>query len=394
MICKKCGTPLKQGCLYCSKCGAEVQIVPDYNILEDDILDSFIGDGDLIKNNTKRQETDSEKAKSPEAKKRSKDIFDSIFHVKRRFSLICTAVILLAAIGFLSAYIGHLKVQNSNSSEYQYEKGMEAYEQGKYADAVEHLSAALNLDSDNVSIAFALIDAWTANEQTDLAENYLKNFINSHSDSKDQYNAYEKLISVYVADGAYDKIEALYASTSDQDILNLLSEYYISPPVLSQTTGTYTDDLKITISDSNGNDIYYTLDGSDPVKNGQTYRNSILFSGEGEYTLRAVCKDDRGIYSDETEANYTISYAAPDDPIVYPPTGVYDAPQSIILDVPDNCTAYYTLDGTTPSKTNGFVYTNPIELASGYCVFQVIYVANNGKESAVVQAAYQINGTE
>ena len=46
MKCANCGAEIKLGCVYCSVCGKEAQIVPDYNV-EEDILkekstDSFL----------------------------------------------------------------------------------------------------------------------------------------------------------------------------------------------------------------------------------------------------------------------------------------------------------------------------------------------------------------
>ena len=38
MKCANCGAELKVGCMYCSVCGKEAQIVSDYNLLEDDFL--------------------------------------------------------------------------------------------------------------------------------------------------------------------------------------------------------------------------------------------------------------------------------------------------------------------------------------------------------------------
>lgn len=46
MKCAKCGAELKKGCLYCSVCGHEAQIVSDYNVLEDDYLRSLLKDGE------------------------------------------------------------------------------------------------------------------------------------------------------------------------------------------------------------------------------------------------------------------------------------------------------------------------------------------------------------
>ena len=38
MKCANCGAEIKVGCIYCSVCGKEAQIVYDYKMLEDDFL--------------------------------------------------------------------------------------------------------------------------------------------------------------------------------------------------------------------------------------------------------------------------------------------------------------------------------------------------------------------
>ena len=63
MKCAKCGAELKKGCLYCSVCGHEAQIVSDYNVLEDDYLRSLLKDGEGEKN---------PQEKEPEPKKTKK----------------------------------------------------------------------------------------------------------------------------------------------------------------------------------------------------------------------------------------------------------------------------------------------------------------------------------
>lgn len=42
MKCIYCGEELKEGSLYCPKCGKAVQIVPDYNIYDDDYLNQVL----------------------------------------------------------------------------------------------------------------------------------------------------------------------------------------------------------------------------------------------------------------------------------------------------------------------------------------------------------------
>ena len=41
MKCSKCGAEIDAGSVFCKKCGEPVQMVPDYNILEDDFLISL-----------------------------------------------------------------------------------------------------------------------------------------------------------------------------------------------------------------------------------------------------------------------------------------------------------------------------------------------------------------
>ena len=42
MKCIYCGSELKEGSLFCSHCGKEVQIVPVYNIYDDDYLKALL----------------------------------------------------------------------------------------------------------------------------------------------------------------------------------------------------------------------------------------------------------------------------------------------------------------------------------------------------------------
>jgi len=76
MKCAKCGAELKKGCLYCSVCGHEAQIVSDYNVLEDDYLRSLLKDGEGEKN-------PQEKEPEPKKTKKKKQARSRFRHTKR-----------------------------------------------------------------------------------------------------------------------------------------------------------------------------------------------------------------------------------------------------------------------------------------------------------------------
>lgn len=58
MNCKKCGKPLKEDRLFCENCGTEVQIVPEYSTIEDELTESIRF---LKAESAKEAEVDSEK---------------------------------------------------------------------------------------------------------------------------------------------------------------------------------------------------------------------------------------------------------------------------------------------------------------------------------------------
>ena len=57
MKCAKCGAELKEGCLYCSVCGHEAQMVNGYSVLEEDYLKALLTDE--ASKDTSSEETDS-----------------------------------------------------------------------------------------------------------------------------------------------------------------------------------------------------------------------------------------------------------------------------------------------------------------------------------------------
>lgn len=126
-------------------------------------------------------------------------------------------------------------------------------------------------------------------------------------------------------------------------------------------------------------DIYYTLDESDPKKNGILYTDAgIELDDVGKYTIKAVCKNDKGIYSDVVTCKYKTEAKAPDYPEVTPDGGTMDDITFVVITADEGCSIYYTWDGTDPTDTSAR-YTEPIEVPEGNNILSIIVVNDKTK---------------
>ncbi len=74
-----------------------------------------------------------------------------------------------------------------------------------------------------------------------------------------------------------------------------------------------------------------------------------------------------------------------------PAQGNYKTIQNVtITSSNDNAIIKYTTDGTTPSKTNGTIYSSPIELSIGTTTLKAICLQEDYKDSAIVSGSYDI----
>ena len=80
--------------------------------------------------------------------------------------------------------------------------------------------------------------------------------------------------------------------------------------------GTYKEDIKLTISAKKNVEIYYNTEGLDPRTEGTKYKGAFEIKGEGMHTVKAVTKNELGVYSDIVSETYVIKYEVPADPVV------------------------------------------------------------------------------
>lgn len=122
---------------------------------------------------------------------------------------------------------------------------------------------------------------------------------------------------------------------------------------------------------------------------------------EQTVTLKGIvdCPDELFSNGEEYTTTITVVIGAADFvsvPTINKASGTYTENQSVILSSAiEGATVYYTTDGTTPSKTNGTVYTKPIEVLgkageSVTIIIKAVAVKNGMQDSAVETFTYTI----
>ena len=347
MKCAKCGAELKKGCLYCSVCGHEAQIVSDYNVLEDDYLRSLLKDGEGEKN---------PQEKEPEPKKTKK---------KKK---------------------SHLALIVCCSYDYQIEMAEKELVDRNYENALRYYKTALALQPDDIKVREAMAEIYTSQKEYDSALVLYMEILQLDKTNKE---AYQHLISIYDEMGDYDSILSLKEDVTDENILALFDDYEVGEPIISPLSGQYDDYITVVIYSIAGNDIYYTTDGTVPDKeNGIPYpQGGIPLNHTGNFEINAVCCNEKGIYSDIVTEEYQIQFKKPDLPSVSPDGGVFSEETTVTITQQKDCTIYYTWDSTDPT-TESAVYTEPIVVPEGDYVLSVMAVNN---KTGLVSDIYRVN---
>lgn len=445
MKCANCGAEIKEGRIYCPVCGYERQIVPDYNLFEEDILTHILetntqgtqnqtapkqhqgnrsgkspdmqrhpetsrkeqvrtvqnrqeashalepkkhSEHSAPRENIRRQEHSTAKSNATKVPEKAKK--------KSRIGLI-VGIASVGAVLALGLMFGLMSYNNKHSFTYQYNKGLACEASGDYVEALTYFEKALEINPDNLDIRFEIADVYLSMEKEDKAISVLQKILELDSDNK---NAYKKLISIYEEQGDTDAILALYQTAENDAILALFSAYEVEAPEISKKSGTYDENLSISLTSSDDAKIYYTLDGSSPEDYGILYQEPILFDEEGDYEITAVCESENGIYSESVSREYTIHYEIPDSPTAIPSEGTFNGEgQMITIQVPAGCNAYYIWNNPEDTSSWGrdevvsrcTMYIEPIPMTPGNNILEVFTVSPKGKISKSIKCNYIYN---
>ncbi len=445
MRCTHCGANIPDDQMICPECGAEVQIVPDYNPLEDVLTREVRGSvegatrqirtGDLrrarrentprnvnstrvlsqgemdrireerrerlrrsgaqgrqngsntgrntgsVRRNTDRIRQEQEHQRKNAEERRRQQQMKRLQAAKRRrrnFLLVLFGLLVLIGIGIYVIY------QNSYTGVLN--RGYRELQSGSYAQAQELFERAVRKDSSRSEAYTGLSQVYMEQDDLTGAEDV---FLNALETQPSNAKLYQAVIEFYMDTEQQEKISPLLQDCEDQQVLSAVAEYVSEAPEFSLESGTYSEVQEVSLSSETGGTIYYTTDGTDPSQSSSVYSEPILLEEEGETEIRAMAVNENGIPSVVSSGTYVIEFPIVNAPAVTPATGQYTEPTKITITVPDGYTAYYTMDGSTPT-TESDKYTGPIDMPQNtQTIFSAILVNdNNGKATDVTTRNY------
>ncbi|MDD6666607.1 MAG: chitobiase/beta-hexosaminidase C-terminal domain-containing protein [Lachnospiraceae bacterium] len=371
--CKNCGADIPDGKVYCPFCGTPVQVVPDYNMLDDEALSSIIQEDSEESRNGQKHEIDPVIAQlaedsnvRPAEKKRSK---------KKIFLTAVLAFVLASGLG-IGLYL--------NSYQYDMAHGQRALTDGNLETAeTAFLDAVEKKKQQDAKSLYYLGLTYQKEKKTGQAEDALKKAFSIDSENSDILTA---LLKLYYDKNDNSSIKALKDQVSDSKLTALIDSYLIEDVRFSLDGGDYSDDQTLKLSGEGGT-IYYTLNGESPnSKNGIRYTKPIELT-DGETRVRAAIINSDGKSGPISEKTYRVTYEEPSQPQATPDGGTYNTPVTITLTGDEGCTLYYTWDGSDPTSAST-EYTEPIEMPAGNNILSVIAVNRHNMVSRILRLNY------
>ena len=404
MICPNCHNEIPEGLLLCEKCGAEINLVPDFDIeIENNINEtlSTIVDETFSE---KTIETSSNTSNSEEKEKKNKQktkeelleeeffrdrIHKSVVFENKKKGLIlilaALAVIVVVAV-FVSLF-----VYKNFSVAYQIKQAEDSMYNGRYEEALNYVHRASELSPEDMSVALLESNILRGMGDTDSAKFILLNKLEHHKMeyyTKSQY--YLSLIELYIADDDYEVINKLLLDSNDSAIMDEYNDYIALAPEFSIPMGNYSESQSLSLTANTEGKIYYTLDGSKPsALNGYPYQNPIKLIS-GEYDVKAVFISKYGVESEVANSFYIMDVPAPSAPLVEPQSGNFDHTITVTVTYDEGDTLYYTTDGKDPNPETALVYDSPIDVPFGLFNYCFMSVNEDGVSSDVVKRSYNL----
>ncbi len=304
MRCPNCGAELEAGSIYCPVCMQELQIVPDYDPLEELVIgEEPEQSGEKIK-----EQPNKEPGKADPQEKPGKALWQS----KLFWQLFASLAAIAACFGiFLMSYHS---MGRGNDYAYQLRKGEELMEEERYEEALPYLKQAQSLQSDSEGADTAplrlLAKAYAKGDAKELAVGCMQNAIFIEDAARganyELEALYLELMELLNEVKQTHLIQEVIDSCKYDGIREKLLPYRVEKPICSLPEGTYHYYVNLEL-DAEYGAVYYTLDGTEPTKDSTRYEKPISLT-EGENLLCAVAINKKGMVSEPLVQIYRLEF--------------------------------------------------------------------------------------
>lgn len=317
MRCSKCDRELSPGDVYCPGCGQEVQIVPDY-----DPLDEMLWDKAEEKSRKKKEEGKGEDAgeeparkehKNGRSQKRSLPFWKDAWFWRVLLSVAALAV----CTGILFGSYHYITSRKDYG--YQLRKGMDCYESGRLEEAIPYLKQAWELLEDteggDLRPLLYLARVYRELDEAEMAADTFERVLSLTSlpmEEKEKTEIYGEFFQTLNEAGRTGEINGWIEECPEESLKKKLLPYRIEKPEASISGGVYHYYVYPELTAPYGT-IYYTLDGSTPTQDSKEYTEKIPLV-EGDNLLTAVAVNEKGIVSEPLFVVYTLDFDVPDIP--------------------------------------------------------------------------------
>lgn len=378
MKCAKCGAELKLGCIYCSVCGQEAQIVSESTLLEEELL------RDLLKEESRQPvKKESVSAKSKTGTQNGKNASKKSKQNHRPLIITLTCLVVLIVVGVI--LFTAIRQKNNNSFSYQMEMAQQNQTEKNYVKALEYLKRALELEPEDLSARKQMVEIFLSMEEEKKAISMLHEII---SLSNTDVESYQKLIALYDKAGDYEAILTLEAGAVDENVLALFATYECIPPSFNMEPGEYADYITVELNAESNCSIYYTTDGTDPIENGVLYEKPFEMKEQSTLNIKAVACNEYHVYSELISGTFQVKFQKPKTATAIPDSGSFSTPTTIELVGSEGSRIFYTWDGSDPTLAS-MEYTGPIEVPFGNNILSVVVMDKYGMMSDVLKCNYR-----
>lgn len=290
MICPKCGTKIEEEKMYCSTCGQEIRIVPDFEPEVEHTIDQTMDH--ILKDVFRQKKKPIEKKPVTRKPVKRKNYFIWIILL-----LLISFVVLLLAFYYMTF-----------TADYQIRRGNYYFAQNDYPEAIRHYEKAEKIDPENIEAVLYLADCYISMDKPAGYEAYLTKVIqNENASAEYQKLAYARLANLYLENQEYNKIAKMLKTCSEQEVIEAFGKYLSHVPKFSHEEGEYEDMIPLKIHGDGNGTVYYTTDGTDPTAESKVYSTPI-FLDKGEHTIKAIYVNEFGVVSDIIIGKFKIKF--------------------------------------------------------------------------------------